>query len=498
MIPSDLRGELPYLLLATIVIVVGVATVVFSAFKVRDRALLYFGLFAGMYGVRLLMLNGIFRAAFEIAPNVSEWSAAVISYTILVPGAALVRILIGPEWRNAAAWVLRTAIVFAPLAIAWAVIARNPWAPGRANNVIVITSTLLGAGLVVYRLHWRGREWLILCFLLFVATVVIRNLQIDMGRYNPEPLGFLVLLIALGFLAAGRALERERRLKSVEYELEMARRIQNSILPQRVPRIKGLVLTARYEPMKEVAGDFYDFIAVDERRLTILVADVSGHGVPAALIASMLKVAFGAQREIATDPAELLSRINATLHGILDRQFVTAACAHIDLEERTVHYAGAGHPPSLLWKGGTGELVELAEGERPDPGTRATGDAGPLVRECVEVPVRDDVREVDRVLFAAGDHLTVATGSAPGEGNVDVEIPDDVSAFRVEVPGEPRGRRSLRRLLAGSFVGGACSDPGTLRERRRRHDCNREASRAKEPGLHRVTVFPPGSQRCTP
>ena len=113
--------------------------------------------------------------------------------------------------------------------------------------------------------------------------------------------------------------------------------------------------------MKEVAGDFYDFIAVDERRLTILVADVSGHGVPAALIASMLKVAFGAQKEYATDPAEVLSRINAALHGTLDRQFVTAACAHIDLEERTVHYAGAGHPPSLLWKSGTGELVELAE-----------------------------------------------------------------------------------------------------------------------------------------
>ena len=90
-------------------------------------------------------------------------------------------------------------------------------------------------------------------------------------------------------------------------------------------------MTARYEPMKEVAGDFYDFIAFDERRLTVLVADVSGHGVPAALIASMLKVAFGAQKEYATDPAEVLSRMNAALHGILDRQFVTAACAHIDL-----------------------------------------------------------------------------------------------------------------------------------------------------------------------
>jgi serine phosphatase RsbU (regulator of sigma subunit) len=292
---------------------------------------------------------------------VSEWCEAVISYTILVPGALFFRVLIGHDWRNSATWVLRTAIVFAPVAIGWAAIAGNPWAPDRVNNVIVITSILLATGFVVNRFHRRGREWLILCFLLFVATVVMANLQINIGRYEPEPLGFLVLLIAVGSLAAGHALERERRLKSVEYELEAARRIQNSILPRCFPSIPGLVVTARYEPMTEVAGDFYDFIAVDERRLTILVADVCGHGVPAALIASMLKVAFAAQSECATDPAAVLSRINAALHGTLDRQFVTAACAHIDLVERTVHYAGAGHPPSLLWKSGTCELVELAE-----------------------------------------------------------------------------------------------------------------------------------------
>jgi phosphoserine phosphatase RsbU/P len=361
MMSSDLRAALPYLLLGTVVLVAGLATMAFSALKVKDTALMSFGSFAGLYGARLLIVNRIFRAAFEVPPNVSEWCEAVISYTILVPGALFFRVLIGNEWMNSATWVLRTTIVFAPVAIVWAAIAGNPWAPNRVNNVIVITITLLGAGFVVHRFHRRGRKSLILCFLLFVVTVVIANLQFDNGSFDPEPLGFLVLLVALGSLAAGRALERERRLKSVEYELEAARRIQNSILPRSAPSIPGLVVTARYEPMTEVAGDFYDFIVVDERRLTILVADVSGHGVPAALVASMLKVVFGAQNECATDPAEVLSRINAALHGTLDRQFVTAACAHIDLGESTVHYSGAGHPPSLLWKSGTGELVELSE-----------------------------------------------------------------------------------------------------------------------------------------
>ncbi len=302
--PSDLRTELPYLLLATIVLVAGVATAAFSALKVKDRALLYFGVFAALYATRLLILNRIFRSAFEIPTNVSEWCVAVISYTILVPGALFFRVLIGHEWRNAATWVLGTTIVFAPIAIAWAAIAGNPWAPDRVNNVIVITSMLLAASFIVYR-YRRGQEWLILCFLLFLATVVMKNLQFNFGRYDPEPLGFLVLLTALGSL--------------------------------------------------------YDFITLDERRLTILVADVSGHGVPAALIASMLKVLFGAQNEYAANPAEVLSRINSALNGTLDRQFVTAACAHIDLVERTVHYAGAGHPASFLWKSSTRELIELAE-----------------------------------------------------------------------------------------------------------------------------------------
>ena len=65
--------------------------------------------------------------------------------------------------------------------------------------------------------------------------------------------------------------------------------------------------------------------------------------------------------ECAADPAVVLSRINAALHGTLEGQYVTAACAHIDLVERTILYAGAGHPPSLLWKCSTWELVELSE-----------------------------------------------------------------------------------------------------------------------------------------
>jgi serine phosphatase RsbU (regulator of sigma subunit) len=140
----------------------------------------------------------------------------------------------------------------------------------------------------------------------------------------------------------------ERQLLTIRSELDRAREIQRSILPRKIPALAGLDIAARYLPMSEVAGDYYDFLLLDENRLGILVADVSGHGMPAALIASMLKIAFAAQAGGADDPAAVLLGLNRALCGSFQGHFVTAAYALIDTAKRTVRYAGAGHPPLLL------------------------------------------------------------------------------------------------------------------------------------------------------
>jgi sigma-B regulation protein RsbU (phosphoserine phosphatase) len=98
-------------------------------------------------------------------------------------------------------------------------------------------------------------------------------------------LGFAVLLFSLGYFAPQIIYANERRLLSIENELAIAREIQTSILPSSNPELKNLRITAAYRPMTAVAGDFYEFIPVDQHRLGVLVADVCGHGVPAALIA---------------------------------------------------------------------------------------------------------------------------------------------------------------------------------------------------------------------
>jgi serine phosphatase RsbU (regulator of sigma subunit) len=152
-----------------------------------------------------------------------------------------------------------------------------------------------------------------------------------------------------------------QQLLAIQKELETARLIQQSILPESVPQIDGLDIAARYVPMTSVAGDFYDFIVVDNKHVGILVADVSGHGMPAALIASMLKIALAAQADHAADPAKVLDGLNKALCGKFQHHYVTAAYVFLDMEKRTLTYAGAGHPPLLLFGGSSNGVRDIAE-----------------------------------------------------------------------------------------------------------------------------------------
>ena len=153
----------------------------------------------------------------------------------------------------------------------------------------------------------------------------------------------------------------ERQLETIRHELETARDIQLSILPQDLPQIAGLDIAASYIPMTSVAGDFYDFAVIDDHTVGVLVADVSGHGMPAALIASMLKIAFAAQAGHAGDPVRVLSGLNQALYGKFQVHYVTAAYVVIDTERQTLTYAGAGHPPLLLRESATGTVREVLE-----------------------------------------------------------------------------------------------------------------------------------------
>lgn len=143
--------------------------------------------------------------------------------------------------------------------------------------------------------------------------------------------------------------------------METARQIQLSILPREIPAIKGLDIAARYIPMTSVAGDFYDFILIDEHRIGILVADVSGHGMPAALISSMLKIALDGQSGCALEPARVLAGLNRVLCGKFQGHFVTAMYVVVDTEKQSLLYAGAGHPPLVMMDYSAGVARDFVE-----------------------------------------------------------------------------------------------------------------------------------------
>lgn len=152
-----------------------------------------------------------------------------------------------------------------------------------------------------------------------------------------------------------------KQLDILNTELEMARQIQLSILPHDLPKLPGLHIVARFLPMASVGGDFYDFIRIDDKHLGILIADVSGHGLSSALIASMLQVALAGQKANASRPAEVLAGLNKAISGKFTRNFVTAAYIFVDLEKNLMRYAGAGHPPVMQFRAGTGKAGQFLE-----------------------------------------------------------------------------------------------------------------------------------------
>jgi sigma-B regulation protein RsbU (phosphoserine phosphatase) len=198
--------------------------------------------------------------------------------------------------------------------------------------------------------------------LIFVLKALYPNLA-SVLHYRVLPmvdsLGFAALLFSLGYVALEIVFTNEHRLLSIETELETARQIRSSILPASVPEVESLRIAASYHPMTAVAGDFYQFVQRDNQHLGILVADVSGHGIPAALISSMIKVAMQSAAVFADDPSQVLGGLNRILSAELRGQLTSAAYLWIDTEKHSARYSAAVHPPLLCWRDARGELQPI-------------------------------------------------------------------------------------------------------------------------------------------
>ena len=142
--------------------------------------------------------------------------------------------------------------------------------------------------------------------------------------------------------------------KRLEEELRIARDIQMSLLPCDVATLPGVGVTAVCIPAREVGGDYYEFLPLGDRRLGVLVADVSGKGTSAAFYMAELKGLILSLSQIYHSPKQLLVEVNRILAAAIDnRSFITMTYAVIDLETRTLTYARAGHTPLIYLSSAT-------------------------------------------------------------------------------------------------------------------------------------------------
>jgi sigma-B regulation protein RsbU (phosphoserine phosphatase) len=365
---ETLRGQVVDIVVGTIFLSIGATACAIAAIRWcrGGRILVWLGIWSGMYGVQTLLQAPVVVAVLP-HKSATAYVRTVVMYLLLV--SALF------AWRELSLGKLRHLIhleIFAGLAIALAGI--GTFVLGGPNDTWLFYNNLLAVFAILVLLTVvlvpklsnflviTNHRILTAATLIFALEVLYTNLS-SVLHYRVLPmvasLGFAALLFSLGYVALEILFTNERRLLSIETELQTARQIQSSILPAGVPELENLCIAASYHPMTAVAGDFYQFVRSDNNHLGILVADVSGHGIPAALISSMIKVAMQSVSVHADDPAQVLSGLNRILSSEAHGQFASAAYVWIDTENRTALYSAAGHPPLLCWRNTTAEMQRI-------------------------------------------------------------------------------------------------------------------------------------------
>jgi sigma-B regulation protein RsbU (phosphoserine phosphatase) len=346
------RREEPHLFIGAASVTVGLVVVGFLLIRRRfDRLLSFFAWFAVLYGERLWLQSSVLRVMEPPSLFHARFDAA-LDFFVAVPAFLFFQEagLLGRAGR-----VIAYTVCLLEMALIAAIFAGVPLALLHNMNSGLVIAGSLPLVILAFRQRDAGSEVVVFRagLLIFIGFVLWTNTRVLLGSGGLEaPYGFGLFLCCLGYVAAKRALDRDQQLASLHQELEVAKRIQLSILPTGFPVSPHFTVAARYVPMTAVAGDFYEFLSTGGPRAGLLVADVSGHGVPAALIASMVKMATTAQRQHAASPERLLAGVNEALCGSTQGQFVTAAYVYLDAERGELCYAAAGHPPMLLLRDG--------------------------------------------------------------------------------------------------------------------------------------------------
>ena len=334
----------------------------------KERDLLWVGLFALLYGADLVLRNPVFQLGFGSTHQIALFIPRILSGCSIVPGLLLFEEFYGRGWHSLLHWLIVAYGIVAAVVYGYMMVQHMPELIPSAGVLLVICVPLvLGIGRIsgYTRPKIENANVLfagLLCFFIAFSVDHLRNIEAGQWKPGLEPFGFIALLSCLSFVVVQRVLADERRLISFTQEMQAAAAIQASILPRSLPHLQQARIAVRYAPMTAVAGDFYDFPRTSPGCVDILLVDVMGHGVPAALVASMVKVAVLMQPRDPNHPAQIIKALNSILCDEAPGQFVTAEYIHLDLERMNGVYSAAAHPPPLLWSRSRQQLTTLNEG----------------------------------------------------------------------------------------------------------------------------------------
>ena len=260
----------------------------------------------------------------------------------------------------------------------------------------VMVSILAGIGIAV----WIGT----------LITNPIKHLMSDMNQvsngnlehrtvsHSNDEVGMLAQTFGRMTEALRAAHDQEIESKALEHDLAIASEIQSNLVPKRMLKVPGYDISAYYRPSKEVGGDYYDFISIDDENEGVIVADVSGKGVPGSLVMTMARafIRMEAERSRNTSPADTLMKANRMLaQDIKKGMFVTALYCILNKRTNELRVASAGHNPMVVWRAATNQ-VQLV-----NPNGIALGfDKGPVF----ERTVKDEM-----IVLGHGDRIVAFT-----------------------------------------------------------------------------------------
>jgi phosphoserine phosphatase RsbU/P len=338
--------------IAVVLITMGIGMLLLGALTAGKsrRSFVYTGLFAIAYGARLAFNTGAFTMLYG-HPRWLDYLRSDFEYLVPIPAALLFKTFSGNRRPIMHRIITAALVACAAVAIPYEIAIHSPFALKPViDTLVLVLIAVLAIDLLSAAPEDGNRRFIRIGALVFTAFVLNEHFRFIGDQYGVtrEPTGFLILMLTIIVTTMRRATQSQQRLAAVDGELATARAIQLAALPRKNPELPGLEVAAVYTPASDVAGDFYDFLELDHGCLGIFIADVSGHGVPAALVASMLKIALATQAENASLPARILANLNTLFCGRLERQFITAAYVHIDPISGTLTTASAGHPPPIL------------------------------------------------------------------------------------------------------------------------------------------------------